>query len=164
MAHNPVDPNSTYTPNYSIEKPAPGAYPHRWFGVINDNMDVIDAAIASGGAPSLDALFPTVVVTSGTQQAAVNTAYVCDFATVVTVTLPATSSVGKVIELIGKGAGGWILAQQADQYVRIDTESTTVGTGGSIASTARYDCLRVRCITADTEWIATSVIGNLQVI
>jgi len=50
MAHAPVDPNSTYTATFAFEKAMLGAYAGRWQSLVNDNLDLIDAAIAGKAA------------------------------------------------------------------------------------------------------------------
>jgi hypothetical protein len=46
MAHTPDD-DSTYTTNFHFEKPPNGAFEDTWDLLINDNYDLIDAAIAA---------------------------------------------------------------------------------------------------------------------
>jgi hypothetical protein len=50
MAHDPVDPNSTYTATFDFEKAMLGAYAGRWQSLVNDNLDAIDTAIAGRAA------------------------------------------------------------------------------------------------------------------
>lgn len=115
-----------------------------------------------GSEITLDVVNPTVEVV-GSTPAVVNTVYIANGAGLITITLPEMMGVGQTVGIVGKGAGGWKLAQREGQYVRIDERSTTVGVNGYIASTARYDCIEVRCVTANEEFIATSVVGNLTV-
>ena len=56
-----------------------------------------------------------VNVTSITQQAVSNTGYLADNAAQVTITLPASSAVGDVIQVNGIGTGGWKIVQNAGQ-------------------------------------------------
>ena len=103
-------------------------------------------------------------VTGTTQAAAVNSGYVANNAGLVTITLPATASVGQSVAISGSGAGGWKLAQNASQLINFLAAVTTTGTGGYIASATRYDCIVVRCIVADTTWIVEQAVGNVEVI
>lgn len=100
-------------------------------------------------------------VTSNTSMV-VNRGYVTNGGGVLTHTLPATAAVGSIIEVAGK-AGGWIIAQQAGQKIIFGQEETTTGTGGSIASNQANDSIRMVCITADTEWLVLSSVGNLTI-
>jgi len=79
-------------------------------------------------------------------------------------TLPATAIFGAVIQVAGKGAGGWKIAQNAGQTIHFGVTDTITGVGGSLASTVRYDCLELLCITANTDFVVTSVVGNLTVV
>lgn len=100
---------------------------------------------------------------SGTsQQMAVDNAYVANNAGLVTFTLPDTASVGDTVIVQGKGAGGWLIAQNAGESIHLGSSTTTVGVGGSLASTNRYDSIELVCITADTEW--ATVTGPMGVI
>jgi hypothetical protein len=112
--------------------------------------------ISSNGAT------PWVDETGSSVTMAANTGYTSDDgASLVTFTLPSTAAIGDFVEINGKGAGGWIIAQATGQQIHFGTVSTTSGAGGSLASSAQYDCVRLRCITANTIFVVVSVIGNL---
>ena len=107
-------------------------------------------------------------VTSSTQTvASTNVGYVTDNATIVTYLLPATAAFGQVFEITGGASGSatapWILTQNALQSISFGNSITTVGTGGSIASTLQYDSIRLVCVVADTQWNVLSSVGNLIV-
>ena len=102
---------------------------------------------------------------SGTSQAiAVNNSYTANNGALVTLTLPASAAYGSVVEICGKGAGGWKLAQQAGQTVFFGSSSTTPGAGGSLASTAQYDSIRIVCTVVDSVWTVTNAVGNLTIV
>lgn len=117
---------------------------------------------AAGGGGGGGITWNTVSGTS--QSAAVNNGYITNNASLVTVTLPSSSSVGDMVEIAGKGAGGWKVAQNSGQVIHMDGVDSTTGTGGSLASTIRYDAVRLLCITANTDWLVLSGIGNLTVV
>jgi hypothetical protein len=97
-----------------------------------------------------------------TQTMSVNNGYIVTAAALQTLTLPATSAVGDVIEVIRpSGAGGWRIAQTAGQQVRTGTNATTVGTGGSLTSTGIGDCIHLVCTTANTIWIVDYSVGTI---
>lgn len=102
-----------------------------------------------------------VEVTTTTQAFAVNTSYIMNNAALVTGTLPATAAVGSVIEVVGEGAGGWLIAQNASQEIRFGDVVTTNGVTGSLASTNAGDVVRLVCITTDTIWRVISSVGNI---
>jgi hypothetical protein len=91
-------------------------------------------------------------VTGTTQAGAADNGYVANNAALVTITLPVTAAFGTVISVIGKGAGGWLLAQNASQNIQIGSVSSTAGIGGSVASSNRFDSLDLICTTANTTW------------
>lgn len=102
---------------------------------------------------------------AGTTQAmAVGNGYILNNAGLVTATLPATAAVGDLMEIVGKGAGGWLMAQNSGQTVHFGNQNTTTGAGGSLASTNRYDCISIICTTANTDFVIKSSIGNLTVV
>ena len=91
---------------------------------------------------------------------AVNTTYVINkAATTAVMTLPVTAALGEFIELVGRGATGWELAQNASQQIHFGNVDTTTGTGGKIESTDQNDVVRVICVTANTEWVVQYSIG-----
>lgn len=99
-------------------------------------------------------------VTGTSGSASVNNGYILNNAGVVTLTLPSTAAVGDVVRVAGKGAGGWSVAQNAGQSINLGVQVTTTGTGGSIASTNRYDALEILCITANSVFTIISSQGN----
>lgn len=102
-------------------------------------------------------------VTIATQTLAVGNGYVMNNASQVVGTLPASALFGSEIRIVGKGAGGWKIAQNSGQTIHFGNQNTTTGTSGSIASQNVFDCLDLLCITADTDWVAHSSQGNLTV-
>lgn len=103
-------------------------------------------------------------VTGTSQAAAVNSGYITNNVALVTVTLPTTAALGTIIEVSGKGAGGWKVAQNSGQTIHFGNVNTTTGTGGSLASTLQYDTVRLLCTTANTDWVVLSNQGNITVV
>jgi hypothetical protein len=95
---------------------------------------------------------------------AVNTGYLANKGTLLTMTLPATSAVGSVVRIAGMNAGLWKIAQAANQYIKFGNQATTIGVGGSLASVLTYDCVELVCIVADLGWVVTSSVGNITVV
>lgn len=110
--------------------------------------------------------FSWVDVTGTTQTMAVNTGYLADNAGLVTLTLPATAAQFSVIRVVGHGAGGWLIAQNAAQQIIIGSSATTAGTGGSLASTNANDSVELLASVggASTIWTVMSSVGNLTVV
>lgn len=78
--------------------------------------------------------------------------YVTNNAGLVTLTLPVTAAFGTALAVQGLGAGGWTIAQNAGQNIQVGSVSTTVGAGGSLSSTNRYDSIQILCVVANTTW------------
>lgn len=112
--------------------------------------------------------FNIVDNTSGTvgspTAATVNTKYIADQASVVTgFLLPASATLGQTITILGNGPGGWQIQQNANQAIKLNAQTTTTGTGGSLSSTNRYNAVTLQCIVAgaSTIWNAAEVSGSL---
>jgi hypothetical protein len=101
---------------------------------------------------------------AGTAQVLVpNSSYYTQNSSLTTLTLPVSCNVGTIMQIAGVGSGGWILAQNASQSINFGNQVTTTGTGGSIASTNRYDGIQVLCVVANTQWVVLNAVGNLTV-
>jgi len=128
----------------------------------NDGNVIID----SNGQLGTIAAYPLVwnEVTGTSQSASVNNGYIANNAALVTITLPATATVGSVVRIIGLGAGGWKLAQNASQYIRWDESTvTTTGVGGSLDSTDDHDAVELLCTVTNNGWSVLSSKGNISV-
>ena len=104
------------------------------------------------------------VITGATQALAVNNGYFANRGAGVTFTLPGTAAVGDVIEVSNMNAGGWIIAQNAGQSIKISSGDTTGGVGGSLASTANGDSVKMVCNVANTNFVCVSIVGNITVV
>lgn len=104
-------------------------------------------------------------VTTTSQALSTYNGYVSDNTSLVTFTLPATANLGDTIQILGKGAGGWKVVQNALQQIIVGNKFTTVGVTGSIASTNQYDTVELKCITSGTStvWTAKET-GNIGII
>jgi hypothetical protein len=103
-------------------------------------------------------------VTGATQAMAVNRSYSANRGTLVTFTLPATAIVGDEVAVTGIGAGGWLIAQNANQYINNISVTTTIGVGGSLASTNKFDSVKLVCTTINNGWNVVSGTGNWTVV
>lgn len=102
-------------------------------------------------------------VTGTTQTAAINNGYIANNASQVVITLPTTAALGSIVEVTGKGAGGWKIAQNASGVIHFGNQNTTTGTGGSLTNVQTYDSVRLVCIVANNEWVVLSAQGNITV-
>ena len=101
---------------------------------------------------------------NGTSQQVVGGAsYIPNNAALVTITLPVTSTVGQRLTVVGNGAGGWRIAQNAGQQINKSGATpafTTVGTVGSLSSSNRYDTIHMVCTVANTTWVVANGQGT----
>lgn len=104
------------------------------------------------------------VVTGTSQTIAVNNGYFSNNAGTVTFTLPTIGLVGDGFRITGI-QGAWTIAQNAGQFMRVGSQVSTTGAGGSISSTAVGDAISVVCAVANTTWVVVDgPQGNLKVI
>ena len=86
----------------------------------------------------------------------VNMGYVANNASRVQLTLPLTAAFGSVLWIVGKGAGGWQINQNAGQQIVTDSSSTTIGATGTVQSEDDLATLYLLCTTANTTWTVIS--------
>lgn len=79
-------------------------------------------------------------------------------------TLPATAAVGDIFSIVGNGAGGWKIAQNASQIIKMSGTTTTAGTGGSMTSGTRYDAVEIICIVTNTTFAVRNSQGTLTLV
>ena len=117
----------------------------------------ITISASSGGFSWVDA-------SSATYTISVQTGYIVNNGAGVTLTLPATASLGDTIKIVGK-SGIWVVAQNANQSIGFGSSTTTVGVGGRLTATDAGDCIEMVCTTAgaSTVWRVSSSIGNITV-
>lgn len=108
--------------------------------------------------------FSWTEVTGTSQAMAIENGYVANNAGLVTLTLPATAAVGEAMQIIGKGAGKFKVAQNAGQTVHITSSSTTTGAGGSLTAIEQYASLEIICITANTDFVISDSMGNFTIV
>jgi hypothetical protein len=90
-----------------------------------------------------------------------NNGYSANNAGLVTLNMPATAAVGDEFTIQGQGAGGWLLRMNTGQTANFGASPTTVA--GSLASTNRYDSVKLVCTVADTTFNVLFAVGNLTV-
>ena len=103
-------------------------------------------------------------VTAATQTRAVNVGYTANRATLITFTLPSTAAYGSTLKVLGKGSGGWKIAQNAGQTIVMGSASTTAGVTGSISSSNQYDAIELICTVADTTFTRFNKEGHIEVV
>jgi len=104
--------------------------------------------------------FAWVEVTGTSQNIAVSTGYIANNAGSVTFTLPATAALGDTFKIVGKGAGGWSIAQNAGQTIRLLASATTTGAGGTLTPDEALATIQIVCTTPNTDFIVDTGAGN----
>lgn len=95
---------------------------------------------------------------------AVNNGYICSSGAALALALPATSSVGDTITVTLDGSTSWTITQAAGQSIQFGSSTTTVGAGGSLASTADGDTITMVCSVANLKFNVISSIGNITLV
>lgn len=113
------------------------------------------------GAINTTLVWNLLANTTTTQQLVNNRGYIGDSNSRITFTLPTTAKVGEVIAVINRGSGGWKIAQNAGQTIRVSGVTTTTGTNGYLESTNQGDTIYLVCETQDTGFKALFIIGNI---
>ena len=104
-----------------------------------------------------------VEVTAATQAMAVETCYGTNRGAGVTCTLPAAAAVGSVMEIVGI-LGLAAINQNAGQQIHFGAVSTTAGAGGSATMTNAHDCVTLRCVVVNAEWVVQAMVGNWVIV
>lgn len=110
--------------------------------------------------------FTWTVTTANASIVAAN-GYIANKAGLLTMTLPASGSIGDLFEITGiNTAVGWRVAQNANQQIFFGTSSTTVGVTGYIEATNIRDSVRCVCVVsgASTVWNVISCMGNITIV
>ena len=121
--------------------------------------------VTSSIQAQINAISPFVWNVETTSVALVaNNGYIANSGSLLTFTLPATATVGNVYRVAGLGTGGWMIAQNASQLIYFGVDTTTTGTGGSLASTNSKDVVEIVCVVTNTSFLVTSSIGNITIV
>jgi hypothetical protein len=105
-------------------------------------------------------------ITGTSASMVVNNGYLADNAGLVTLTLPATAAQFSAIVVAGHGAGGWTIAQNANQKIIFGSTATTTGASGSLSSSNANDVVFLLAVVggASTQWMVLSSVGNITVV
>ena len=110
---------------------------------------------------STQLIYPTTNVTTSTVTLVPGYIYTMNDASLTTITLPTTASVGTKLVINGNGAGGWKISQISGEQIHSTAASTTSGASGSLSSGGRYDSVSLVCTVANTTWTICSKVGTL---
>lgn len=127
--------------------------------VLAPELVIIDAA---GQLGSVGGGIPTATVIVLVSQAlSSNTQYIVQGGPV-NLSLPATSVAGDIIRIVGDN-NDWTITQAAGQQINYGVFDSTLGVGGSLASSSSDDCVELMCMAANTRWRVFNSFGNLIV-
>lgn len=131
------------------------------FGLGDDSAALWSNVLASISAQLQSGLI-WVDVTGTTQAMLSNHGYVTDNVALITFTLPASSAFGDTIKVTGFSGGGWRVNVGTGQTIHVGADGVTPSTG-HIASVNQFDCVTLRCVVPDAEWVVEAMIGNITV-
>jgi hypothetical protein len=94
------------------------------------------------------------VITANTT-AIVNRRYYMNSSSQLELTLPSTSLVGDIIEVVSINYGGYKIKQNAGQNILFMNRSTIPGTAGYVKNRTLYASMRLVCTVANTTWQVT---------
>ncbi len=138
--------NQTYTTPLTL--PAVSGY------VLSATTAGVMSWVSNGSAAVVDQTTTPVTPTA-------NTTYIANTAGLLTFDIPATAAVGDIFEVVGQGAGGWLLQMNTGQVANLNGSPTSAA--GSLASTNRYNCIKLMCTVANTTFTVVSSSGVITV-
>lgn len=125
---------------------------------ITNTAGQITLASTGGGAG-----FSWNDVTTPTQAMVVGNGYYVNHAGGVAFTLPTVAAFSDTVEIIGFDTG-WSIAQGAGQSIIVNSAQSTVGAGGSLASTAAGNCITLFCGADGLTWTVAASSGTFTIV
>lgn len=86
--------------------------------------------------------------------------YIMNNSSLIGATLSPQFLMGDIVNIVGRGSGGWEIAQNAGQVIKYGTASTTVGVSGGVTSIDPAACIRMVATNQNTEFTIVSATGN----
>ena len=125
--------------------------------------------LTSNGAgvdPTFQTATPQLTVTpvaGATQAMLSNHAYIANDSALTTFTLPVTSAVGDIIQIIGSAlnTGGWKVTYTTSQIIWGPAGSSTVTSGNAASATAAAQVMTIVCTVANDVWVITNNSGTI---
>ena len=116
--------------------------------------------------PTFQTATPQLVVTpvAGTTQAMTsNHSYIANNASLTTFTLPTTSAVGDILQIVGSAlnTGGWKITYTTGQIIWGPAGASTITTGNAASSAAAAQSVTMTCVVANTTWVITANSGTI---
>ncbi len=115
---------------------------------------------AGHGLTNVPGAFFWVTVSGSSAQANPNVGYICtNNVTPVTITLPASPSVGDTYKVAGVGDAGWIVAQNTNQQILAGNLSSSVGQSWTASGPGNANWTAIAC-SADGTKMAAAISGG----
>jgi hypothetical protein len=112
--------------------------------------------VASGG-------FAVTPIAGASQAMVSQTTYIANDAALTTLTLPAASAVGDIINVIGSSlnTGGWTVTYGAGQIIWGPAGHSTATTGNAASAGAAAQTMSIMCTIANTTWVIYANSGTI---
>lgn len=107
----------------------------------------------SGTLATTGQVYLPVAASASTQACVANTIYYVTYASTCALTLPSAPALGTVVGVVGEGAGGWTLAPNTSQAIKL----LGVSASTSVASAEAFDCIFVMYVATNV-WVAYSFV------
>lgn len=106
------------------------------------------------------------LISGSTQAIAAANGYIVTTSGLCTLTLPSTAALGDEYFIVSDTnyADSWKIAQNTGQSIMFGNDTTTTGTGGSLASSRVGDAVHIVCTTANTGFTVIESFGNITVV
>jgi hypothetical protein len=117
-------------------------------------------------APSFQTATPQLTVTpvaGATQAMTSNHSYIANDSAQTTFTLPTSSAVGDIIQIIGSSlnTGGWTVTYTTNQIIWGPSGHSTLTSGAATSASAAAQVMTIVCTVANTIWVITSNSGTI---
>jgi len=150
-------------PDYQIKSNDVRVDTSSFSGLLSGSDNTVQKALEKIDGSAASAYYSWNSITGTTVSLANRNGYVLNNAALTTATLPATAAVGNRYYIVGRGAGGWKVAQNSGQTIYSGNKNTTLGVGGYLASTHNRDAVEILCVSANTEFQVIGSFGNITV-
>lgn len=125
--------------------------------------------LTSGGAsadPTWSTATPQLIVTpvaGATQAMTSNNSYIANDSSLTTFTLPTTSAVGDILQVVGSSlnSGGWKITYTTNQIIWGPGGHSTLTSGNAATGSAAAQVATLVCTVANTIWVITSNSGTI---
>lgn len=107
--------------------------------------------------------FAVTPVAGASQALASQTSFIANDSALTTFTLPATSAVGDIINVIGSAlnTGGWKITYSTNQIIWGPAGSSTITTGNAATGAAAAQTATIMCVVANTTWVIIANSGTI---